>query len=263
MSIHDFPIDDPVEEPRDSENTQDAQGSGSDPEDGGAPPEIASFNDRIAQLERRLEKSQENIVDLLAKNTALQTREKVEETKKRTAEELKKFGLEDDGKNQFDAAFHYTNQVRDEILEQVRNEYRGEKTQQFITEYMTELYPDLKDPDSEFAQKVKSEQKKLLKSGVVDPQSEGAENLAYNMALHRVGRTAGMENPADHSRERRISRSAAEGAPKRDPDLAKPKSHLTDSERDTMSRMGLDPSNKETVARFKKLQAQYSNARIS
>jgi len=272
MSLNplDFPMEpDPEETSSDSSSAedQDAQGADGTPEERGAASTDASVNDRINRLEREVRDRDGQMIDLLAKNTVLETRVKESEKadkEKFTPEQLKEFGLEKDGLQQFDAAAKYTDQVKDEILEQVRTEYREEKTTDFVREYMQEIYPDLKDENSDFSKKVSLEQARILGTGAVDPNRPDAASVSLNMALHRVGRTAGMEPETneEHSTRRRLETSGAEGAPKGEKP-SKPDNKLTNDERSRMVSMGLDPSKKSTVQVFKESQRRYANMRIS
>jgi hypothetical protein len=256
----------------------DAQGKGREPEDSDGPPTVPSdVADRIARLERKLDGSEEKIIDLIAQNAELRSQAKQGETtetkaEKHTKEQLKQFGLQEGGKQQFDAATFYADQVvaeaKEEIKTELRQEYRQGESQKFVQEYMLEVYPDLKNPNSDFSKKVNAEQARLLSKGVVDVDSPDARTHAYSLALHRVGRTVGTtkveraagETDAEFSSRRRHEASAAEGAPSGETTTHPEKA--SKSEKQLLKTMlGKDPS-KESVAMFKRLQSEYAGMRV-
>lgn len=265
----DFPVDDdPQEESATSPEEEDleegdAEESGEDSrgEEVETPP-----NSRIAALERQLREKDEKLIDSLAQLAALRTKAKKEETReeKFTPEQLKQWALEQDGRRQFDAAVHYTDQKAQEVVERVQTELRRQQTQKFIREYMSELYPELKDNSSEFTRRVQLESQRILGSGDIDPDSPDSENTAYNMALHRVGRSwrsSGDENAKKFNARRRLEASGAEGAPARGSDERKTSEKATQEELSIAANMGVDLRDKETLQRFRTLQKYYSNMR--
>lgn len=228
-------------------------------------------NDRIAALERKLRESGDREIDMAAQMAAIRGEKKSEQEgeKELTHAEYKKFGLEDDGKQQIDASIHYTDSVvkglREEIKTEIRSEYRQEKTREFIQEYMYELYPDFKNPDSEFSKRVLVEQKRLLNNGAVDTTSPDANTQAMSLALHRVGRTYGGQKTGETGDERRTRRrveeSAAEGAPVANGQKDNDQRMSKDERALLTSMLGRKPS-KEGAALFTTLKQRYDGMRV-
>lgn len=267
--------DDPKEDSSPSKD-QGAQGKGQEPEASDAPPSDASgLNDRIAALERKLgEVSDQNVAlttELATARSQVTSKDDAEEDPRWSKEDLKKFGLEDGGKQQFDAATHYVDQRLAEFEKQfgnsLRSEYRTDQTQRFTEEYMLELYPDLKDPNSQFSKRVLSEQSRLLATGHIDPTLPDAKTRAYGLALHRVGtsfpQNNGGESGTDYATRRRVEESGAVGAPTggREPGDKGPAEMSKDEVATLNSMLGKDASPEARKA-YLSFKAKYERARI-
>lgn len=194
----------------------DSQGAEGQRSDGGESPE----GNRLAELERKNAELQGHLSQSLADNAALKVQQGQQappasepERKVFTKEELKEFGMRDDGKNQVDAAITYTDQVLEREFssfeERFRKKMQKEQTDMAVQKAVAEILPELSDPKSEFMVRVTNEQQSIMVSTGMDQQR------AYEVALLKVSRNSAPgapptgENPARYAARRRVEQSGA------------------------------------------------------
>lgn len=215
--LSDFEVD--QELPGDDEEREDpAPGEGESPEDSpedeGESPHEPDTNQTVAELRRKLRESEESLLNAVAENAALKSSKNGggEGRKRFTVEQFKELAEKDDGKYTFDASVGYANQLREDILEEVRNMGDARSEDTVLREIISKVLPGWDDPSSENYGFIAQEKRRLMARGIRNEAR--AQEAAMFLVAARKTKVA-KEDPKKFDERRRRERAGGEGAPTR------------------------------------------------